>query len=79
MNKYYKELKKGIKPLFDKKSLYKCSTSKLVEVGFMLIPKGEDKEAISIFIPEGIDNCYNEKYDWRWEIYLYEDGTWKIV
>lgn len=69
MTKSFKELERVVKKL----------NEKLVNAGFTPVENEENKKVISIFIPEGIDNCYNKQYDWRWEIYLYDDGTWKIV
>lgn len=36
-------------------------------------------DEIGIFIPKGIDNCYDKEKGWRWEIKLNADGTWKLV
>jgi hypothetical protein len=37
-----------------------------------------DKTHLTIYI-EGIDNCYDKKMDWHWDIFLCSDGTWKIA
>jgi hypothetical protein len=36
-------------------------------------------DEVGIFIPKGIDNCYDKENGWRWEIKLNADGTWRIV
>lgn len=37
-----------------------------------------EKDSAMIFSSD-LDNIYNEKYKWRWEIKLNKDGTWEIV
>jgi hypothetical protein len=33
---------------------------------------------LSLCVTDGIDNVYDTEEDWRWDIFLNKDGTWKI-
>ena len=77
MNKYYKELRRAIKPI-----MKKHGSSKDVKMFFF--DTQYDGEEVTSLVIEGIDNKYSneiegEKVENNWEIYLFPDGTWKIV
>jgi len=54
------------------------SYSKKVKVSFSRFGGGDRSgDEIGIFTT-GIDNAYDHGEDWRWEIFLNKDGTWRI-
>lgn len=50
-----------------------------VRTRFRLCSRGEGHSipTVGIFTTR-IDNLYDKELDWRWEIFLHEDGTWDI-
>jgi len=78
MKEHWVELNRVIKKLFPKDD----DISKRVKMFFTQVSKQENsgKEALSLII-EGIDNEYEQSCGGKanWEIYLFPDGTWKIV
>lgn len=69
--KSWEELQRAIRNLW----IDKCSYSKECKIKFC---KHDANNTISIFI-EGIDNVYDIKNNWKWEIFLNSNGTWKIT
>ena len=71
------ELSESLKPLFEAQTGPFRWYSKDAKVVYH---RGErDGKKYVALVPYGLDNCYDEEYDWHWEIYLYEDGTWEIT
>lgn len=68
----WRELNRAIKEKFKKGSDF----SDDIVITFS---KFKDDERVLTIVSEDIDNQYGDlSADWRWEIYLYSNGTWTI-
>ena len=75
VKKGWRELNRVVKKLYKKGKVFDYSDE--IRIRFNVNDSGFAHKSISIFSEE-LDNCYNKKEGWRWEIFLNEDGTWKI-